>query len=126
MQSIDIENSPRVWLYLALLESSDVEERKRVLLEATKEDRDDQHLFGFISPYCLNRKMMCKAEALLKTIELDPFAIIAVDDYVEHLIAKESFEECVDWLCNLYEVVLPSARGGFGLSRTRHSLQTLI
>ena len=49
---------------------------------------------------------MQAGRALLKTIELDPFAIIAVDDYVEHLIAKESFEECVDWLCNLYETVL--------------------
>ena len=42
LQSIDIgESVESFWLYLALLESSDVDERKRVLLEATKEDRDD-------------------------------------------------------------------------------------
>ena len=71
------------------------------LLEATKEERDDLALIWFHISLLFEQEDDIQAgEALLKTIELDPFAIIAVDDYVEHLIAKESFEECVDWLCN--------------------------
>ena len=106
--SIDIgESIESFWLYLALLEASDVEERKRVLLEATTEEREDLALIWFHLSLLFEQEDDERAgEALIKTIELDPFAIIAVDDYVEHLIAKEAFEECVDWLCNLYETVL--------------------
>ena len=109
LASIDIHESiESFWLYLALLESSDVEERKRVLLEATEQERSDLALVWFHLSLLFEQEDDERAgEALLKTVELDPFAIIAVDDYVEHLIAKEAFEECVDWLCNLYELVLP-------------------
>ena len=90
LDSIDIgESVESFWLYLALLESSDVEERKRVLLEATTEERDDLALIWFHISLLFEQEDDIQAgEALLKTIELDPFAIIAVDDYVEHLIAE--------------------------------------
>ncbi len=109
LASIDIHESiESFWLYLALLESGEIEEKKRVLLEATEQDRPDLALVWFHLSLLFEQEDDVRAgEALLKTVELDPFAIIAVDDYVEHLIAKEAFEECVDWLVHLYDVVLP-------------------
>ena len=110
--SLESTNSSEAfWLYLSLLDSSDQEERKRILLEATEQqDRGDLALIWFhLSLIFELEDDQRTAEALLKTIELDPFALIAVDDYVDHLIAQESYEECVDWLCALSEDVSEQA-----------------
>ena len=104
-------SSEAFWLYLSLLDSSDQEERKRILLEATEQqNRNDLALIWFhLSLIFELEDDQRTSEALLKTIELDPFALIAVDDYVDHLIAQESYEECVDWLCGLSDDVSEQA-----------------
>ena len=107
------------WFRLALLKETlpaeeQVQVQIKLLEEWISEQEDDETLaLAWFKLAELRKKDSQDSyiDALLKTLDLDPSAIIVVDDYIDVLLAEERYEACVKWLLDISERVADKSPG---------------